>query len=72
MKTLVLTILTLTVVMLSPSMSMDKTDGMHEKADGMKMETDGMHEKTDSMKMETDGMHEKADGMKMKTEEKMK
>jgi len=33
MKTLVLTILTLTVVMLSPSMSMDKTDGM-------KMETE--------------------------------
>ena len=47
MKTLVLTILTLTVVMLSPSMSMDKTDGM-------KIYADGMHEKADGMKMETE------------------
>ena len=41
MKTFVLTILALTVVMLSPSMGMDKADGMHEKTDGMKMETEG-------------------------------
>ena len=65
MKTLVLTILTLTVVMLSPSMSMDKTDSM-------KMDADGMHKKADGMKMESGGMHEKADGMKMEAEEKMK
>ena len=47
MKALILTILTLTVIMVSPSMAMDNADGMHEK-------TDGMHEKTDGMKMGTE------------------
>jgi outer membrane lipoprotein-sorting protein len=72
MKTLILTLLTLTLVMLGPSIAMDKADGMHEKTDGMKMKSDDMHEKGDGMKMKSDDMHEKGDGMKMKSDEKMK
>ena len=72
MKTFILTILTLTVVMLSPSMGMDQADSMHKKTDGMNMKSDDMHKKTDGMNMKSDDMHEKADDMKMETEEKMK
>ena len=79
MKTLILTLLTLTVVMLGPGMAMDKADGMpmksdemHKKSDGMQMKSDDMHEKGDNMDMKSDDMHKKGDGMKMKSDEKMK
>ena len=71
MKTLILTLLTLTVVMLGPGMAMDKADGMHEKTDGMQMKSEDMHDKGDGMKMKSDDMQMKGDGMKMESDKKM-
>jgi len=42
MKTLILTLLTLTVVMLGPGMAMDKADGMQMKSNEMHKKGDGM------------------------------
>jgi hypothetical protein len=64
MKTLILTLLTLTVVMLGPGMAMDK-------ADGMQMKSNEMHKKGDGMQMKSDEMHDKGDGMKMESDKKM-
>jgi hypothetical protein len=69
MKTLILTLLTLTVVMLGPGLAMDKADGMHEKTDGMQMKSDDMHDKGDGMQMKSDEMHDKGDNMDMKSDD---
>jgi len=74
MKTMTITILSLTLVMLGflqvQSIAMDDTmtkpGDMEMKSDGMKMKHDGMKMKHDGMKMKHDDMEMKSDGMKMK------
>jgi len=74
MKTMTITILSLTLVMLGflqvQSMAMEDTmtkpGEMEMKSDGMKMKSDGKEMKHDDMKMKHDGMEMKHDDMEMK------